>query len=209
MTTLSGPLSVVASEEMGELGSGESEPAVIDWHWYYHVPSFSMWALPLVLLIVLPENRTRQTWMILIPVIVLTVFVWPLLARLLSFRSLDAERYGIQFDALVASWASVWLLGGRLSRWNRLVSFSTALALMLLVGAAALYANYGYWSGFRFLEYSVPAAALVLAMSLSACCCRKGFCPVRFLAWLALWLFVGMLVGETIEIPTWPVGLVT
>jgi len=203
-TLLNGPLSIVAFEDIGQLGPSESPPAQVEWHWYYHLFGPSTWALPLLLLIALPENRSRQVWMILVTVALLTLVAWPLFAnlvlgKLLSLPSLTATRSGLQFDALVASWAAVWLLGTRLSRWPRLLSLVSALGMMMLVGATALYVNSGSWSAVRFMEYSVPVAALLVAVVLSACCCRKTYRPVRFLAWLALWLVVGMLVGGTVE----------
>jgi hypothetical protein len=197
---LSGPLRIVASENIGALGPRESPPAFVEWHWHYHLSGLWVWALPLVLLVALPENRSRQAWMILIPLSVLAAFVWPLIVGLLSMRSDDSVRYGIQFDALIASWAVVWLLGVRLSRWHGMLSFSMALAVMLLVGAASGCLRFGFWSRFQFIEYAVPVAALVLAMSLSACCCRRAFRPVRFLAWLAFWVVLGVLAGLAAEV---------
>ena len=87
---------IVATEQLGELGAGESAPAVFQWHWYYQAPSLTLWLLTCGLVVLLQGNRKWRA----IPV-ALTIAVFLL------------EGLGILFGSLVAVWIIVWLAG----RW--------------------------------------------------------------------------------------------
>jgi hypothetical protein len=67
VSVLDGPLSIVASFDLGKYGPGKTEPILVEWHWYCHFwPQYAGWILILALLILVKENRSWQAWTILI-----------------------------------------------------------------------------------------------------------------------------------------------
>lgn len=45
-------MSIVASQQLGHLGTGQDSPVEFHWRWYYHVPRLALWVTILLLLIV-------------------------------------------------------------------------------------------------------------------------------------------------------------
>jgi hypothetical protein len=169
-------------------------PIVIDWRWYYHLPNLPLWLLLAAALVLPRANRQRQARAILIPVLVLTVFVGPMLFRLLSAPDSVAEYLGTVLLALVTGWGVVWLVAPWLARRHGFVAFLCALGMLALVGIVAYVGNFWFSYGQETLVaamfYSGAAVSLVVGMTLSGLCCGGGYYPGRFLAWQILWMIV-------------------
>jgi len=209
-----GPLSVVAARDLGELGPSETPPVTVEWRWYYHVPELAIWILVGALLVFVKENRNWQAWTILIPAILLTTIIWPLIVRLTprAFHSLccftrDAQA-DFAFNWLIGGWTAVWLMAPWLARRRPAVAFSLALVFLLLSGTVAhVVAFSGVRSCFSstivwykyllpaILWYGTCAVAMLLGMTLGAIRCRNICRPRRFLVWLAIGILSGALVG--------------
>jgi hypothetical protein len=183
----------VATQELGDLGPGQSQPTVFHWRWYYGVPSLGLWILVGLMLVVPKENRNWQAWLILIPV-VLTVGFWQGLAMLPGMPPEVALSFGGTFGTVAAAWAVLWLLGHWLSRGHRVAAFLLALAVMTAVGAIAYLGYFGPALTSSSLPllffYGICVLTLLLGVTLSAWCCRKGYGPGRFMGWLLSWMFL-------------------
>ena len=137
MTAGVGPLSIVASQDIGDLGTRESSSAVVHWRWYYHFPSLGLWAVLVALLVLVKANRRGQAWLILLPVLVVALG-GSMLARLLSLPPEDAELFGGVLVALAASWAAIWLLAPWLAGRSVAAALLLAMATMLSRGRYVL-----------------------------------------------------------------------
>jgi hypothetical protein len=194
-------LTFVAFSDLGKLGPGQSEQAVVEWHWYDHLPGFSGWALIAALLILVKENRNRQAWSIVILFLLLSEVVWPWGERLFSLSSTTVQIYGDAFQWLVVVWTALWLVSPWLARCRPAVAFLLALIMAATVGALAQYGlDQRLYLGISLLSYAVAAFTLLVAVPLSGLCCRKRYRPGRFMAWLVPWLIAGSVLGLTSEI---------
>jgi hypothetical protein len=202
LTALSGPLSVVASSDLGELGPSLGEPTLVEWHWYYHLPRLAGWGLILLLLVLVKENRSLQAWTILIPFLLLSEILWPWRERLLSLPSTSAEHYGLAYQWVVVAWSAVWLLSPWLARRHLVVAFFCALGLATTVGIVAQSGVSGRLdlSSAPLMAYAAWIFALLLGFALSRLCCRKTYRLWRFMAWLFPWLIVWLVVGYGCEL---------
>ncbi len=192
LTVLQGPLSVVASSDLGDLGPHESEPVVVEWHWYEHLPYFFGWLLILALLVVVRENRNGQAWTILIPSLLLYFVLWPWIVRLLGLDASTEEILGDPIQLLIVGWTAVWLLSPWLARYRPSVFFLLALVLVLLMVAVfyfAVYQSSDIQSMLFF--YSTAIFTLLVGISLTVRSCRGVYRPKAFMAWLVLWLPIG------------------
>ncbi len=101
MTTGDGQLHVVVTQQLGELGSGESEPAIVSWRWRYVLPSLGLWLTALLVLVVsYVVGKRQQDW----PVVICIV---------LSFILFQMEGASILVATLIAALIVVWLIRRR------------------------------------------------------------------------------------------------
>ena len=198
---MQGPLNVVATLDLGGLGPHKSEPVLVEWQWYYHLPSFAGWALIVALLVLVKENRNRQAWLILTPFLLLSEILWPWTERILALVLGNADQYEAEFQWLVVAWTAVWLISPWLARRRPALAFVLALVFAMIVGVVAEFGLYQHLAiGMSLMNYLAWAFALLLAFTLSGLCCQKSYRPRRFLAWLALWLIVGVTLGMACEV---------
>jgi hypothetical protein len=192
-----GPLSIVASQDLGGAGVIESSPVVVHWRWYHHVPSLGLWGVLVALLLLVPANRSAQAWLIVLPVLAIQLG-WSMLARLLSLPVAVAENFGGVLVALTVSWAAVWLLAPWLSRRLVPVGLVLALVLMSVVGAVYSFSAYDMGSmdqaGFSIVSFALGSFLLLSSTVLAAFSCRRWQRPEFYWAWLLLWIMVVALV---------------
>jgi hypothetical protein len=186
-------LTVVASQELGQIGTAKSAAVPFSWRWYYHTPSLPVWGLLLAMLILVRGNHSWQAWLILLPPL-LVMLVWRMFARLVSLPPSAAEPMGNIFVALAGAWGVVWLLGHWLAARHGAIAFLSGLAVMLVVGAVSFLFAHGVGSAEDLVIwavfYCIGSIALLAAMTLSGWLCRKEYRPGRFMAWLLLWAVV-------------------
>lgn len=183
-----GSLTAVVSGDLNGLGPSESEPVVIPWAWYYHLPQFAGWTAVLALLLLRKPNRVAQAWAILIPFFLLSEIAVPWLCRLPNVR--DNNLYDLPMQWFVVAWATLLLAADWLARRRPLVRLVLTFAWVMLVAVAAQMGSTGYWQvGVFFVQcYAMPVATLVLAFLLARFCCRRRYRPRRFMVWLLVWL---------------------
>ncbi|MFZ1933658.1 MAG: hypothetical protein WCB27_10500 [Thermoguttaceae bacterium] len=183
---------IVASQEIAGVGTCVSDPAIVDWHWYYHAVPASPWALIALLLVIPKANHNRQAWLILIPLVVV-LLLWSMLTLLFGMAVGAQEQMGCLVMSAAIAWAAVWLLGHWLgSRYSTLTFFSI-MAVMVAVAALTFFCC-GEGDGVSIplaafaIYYGVMAVGLVAAMMLAGRFCRKRFSGMRFGLWLLLWM---------------------
>ena len=201
---ISGPLSIVAFSDVGDLGPGKSQPVIVEWHWYYHLPNFAGWALIVGLLILVKENRNRLAWTILIPFLLLSEILWPWMVHLLSLSSPGMEHYGTSLQWFFVAWTALWLASPWLVKVRPLGNLVVAVMFVLfaaLIGVAAQFGVYQHlYPNSELLDYAIGVFALLSAFALAGRCCRKRYSPGRFLAWMAVWLVVVVAIGIVCEV---------
>ena len=115
-TVFSGPLRIVASAELGEMGRGQSRPILVEWHWHDQLAPFAGWALLGVLLLLVKDNRNPQALLVLIPFSLLSEILWPWIAYFLAILSVDTTQISYPFQWLLVAWTALWLLSPWLMR---------------------------------------------------------------------------------------------
>jgi hypothetical protein len=180
---MSGPLRIVASQNLGSPGTVTSEPVVCPWQWYYHFPSLALWGGILSLLVVPKANRDRRAWLILGPLL-LVILLWPMSATLLSLPPSVAEGFGFVVVTGALAWSAVWLLGDWLARRQRFVAFLAALGVILALGALSYGCQFGFEPGEDLVllaAYGCSGLFLLLAMLRSRGSGRGEYRPGAFL----------------------------
>ena len=101
-----GELRIVASHEIGGFGTSISQPVVVHWRWYYHVPTLPLWGLIALLLLVPKTNRRREAWLILVP-LGLVLLVWRMPLALLGVADGSTEMTGFFVVTGAMAWSVV------------------------------------------------------------------------------------------------------
>ncbi len=141
------------------------------------------------LLIVPSENRNRQAWLILIPVVLLPgILCLPAISRLMD--PLTAEMVGFLIGTGVLAWSVVWLMGHWLGGGRRRRTFWLILVVMLAIGLLSCFCQFEDADDLAplLIIYSLCVFDLLLAMMLAGYFCRKKYTPQRFLGLLLLWV---------------------
>lgn len=182
---------MVATQELGDLGTNESEPVFIDWQWYYNVPGAMLASVLLLLALVPRRNRRPSAWLIfVVPLSIVGFFAFlgwlvPSIAELH-----DAGHF---MTTLAMAWACVWLVGhwfgtGRLPRGT-----VVALGVMLAAGLVGYLGYFGFWfsedvTGSLFGLWLVCSVPLVLSAVLTGICCCGSCETWPLVLWPMLWL---------------------
>ena len=194
--TAGGHLAIIASCDLGGLGSKEG-PAV-DYYWVLPniAPMLLPWLAILGLLAAKP-NRCAAAWLIWLPfgcVMVLT--------QAATFYMPPGSNFLLDvISALAAGLAALWLLSKYLRRQHRFVTFLRLLPALAGFSLFALVARQG-------LEFTLetPQACIVLAVaafvtalaiSFGGLICQRRCRPIRLYAWLLLLLVAAWLVIVT------------
>lgn len=190
-------LSIVSSQELGELGDREGSPTVFQWRWYYHLPSLTLWALVVLPLVLVRENRCLRAWAILIPLMVVLA-IFQMTASLFSFSSTNTEFLGTMVASLASGWAIIWLLAHWLSPRRWLLAVVLALIVMLAAGLLSYGCNYGFTDDIvvpLLIFHCVASFSLLLSMALTGRFRRKAHLSASFMVWLLLWTVVSSTLG--------------
>ena len=202
LTAGSSRLELVVSHDLGDWGASQCPSVFFYWPWYYSTPSLILWMLIGFLLVAPKGNRHWQAWLILIPLVLLVALrlaSWQAIVMLPDVPSFAAEALFFPFTSLAMAWIAVWLIGHWLSRLHGAAALLLALAVMLAAGGASYVGHFG--TAYRailvdrdapslpaaYVIYAICVAVLLLAMTLSAYCCRKNHRPRRFMPWLLVW----------------------
>lgn len=192
--TAAGKLTIIASSDLGALGSRDGSPIAYDWV----LPGIAPLLLPgLVILglLTLKPNRCARAWLIWLPlgcVIAFTLAPPPILPSGTDFF-LDV------IAALAVGLAAVWLLSNHLHQQHRLLTFLCLLLALAGFSLLAAVLRQG-WSLIDVESFqvgillAVAVLASSLALSLGGLICRGRYRPLGFYLWLFIVMAVAWLV---------------
>ena len=180
----------MATQDLGGLGFSEGAPVFIKWRWYHNLPGLPLW-IWLLLAVMLPHNRHRQAWLILLLPLLAAGFA--LFIQLLIPESSGAESFGQFVVALSIAWTSVWLIGPWVQHGGQLRRLLSACGVMFAVGLVGYLGFYGMWVSSDVTWpvmgcWAVCSIALVAATALTGCCVGSDCSPRQLVFWPILWL---------------------
>jgi hypothetical protein len=191
-------LTIVPSQELGELGGHEGPPTILQWHWHYHLYSIAFWGLVILPLILFKENRRIKAWAILIPLMAVIV-IFRMIANLLSLSPTNTEFLGALVASLASAWTIIWLLAHWLSPRRWLLGFVLALIVMGATGLLSCVCNYGIPNDETVVStlfyYVFASFSLLLSMVLTGRFRRKSFLSASFMVWLIPWTILSSILG--------------
>ena len=181
-----GEFKIVAAQEIGDLGPHESEPVTYNWNVVWNLVQIVPWFV-LILLLQREPNRTRQAWMILVPV-VLVYGLSLLVERALFAMGVDAT----PVSSVPMGLGALWLLSYKLQPLSARKAFVVAAAILAAMGflSAVCYSGLSpdTLTVTSVLVYAVGACAMLLAMTIARLFCRRSYSTTRFMLWLLLCL---------------------
>jgi hypothetical protein len=193
--TAGGRLTIVASSDLGMLGSRDGAPITCEW-----VPGIAPLLLPWLVilgLLALKPNRRAAAWLIWLPlgcVVGFTLAPLPILPEGASFF-LDVVA------ALAVGLAAVWLTTSYLRQQHRLLTFLGVLLALTGFSVMAAVAKQGAsLLAVESLQIGIVLAAGILAsaaaLSLGGLICRGRYRPARLCLWLLVSLaFIWLLIA--------------
>jgi len=188
-----GKLTIVASSNLGALGSRDGSP--IDYNWVPPgiAPLLLPWLVILGLLILKP-NRCAGAWLIWLPLGCVFAFI---LAPL-PIRPAGTDFLLDVIAALAVGLAAVWLLSNYLRQQHRLLTFLCLLLALAGFSVLAFVSRQGLsLLTIESLQVGIVLAVGVLAssvaLSLGGLICRGRYRPLGLYLWLflsltAIWL---------------------
>ena len=191
--TAGGKLSIVASADIGALGSKDGSPFIYDWVLPNVAPLVAPW-LAILGLLALKPNRCAAAWLIWLPLgclIGLNLALPPILPD-------GADILADVLGALAAGLGAVWLLSNYLRRQHRFVTFLCVLFALAGFSALAFVSQQSLNLTEETLIAGIALAvgALVTAVALSLCglFCRGRYRPFGLYLWLLLLAAVSWLI---------------
>jgi hypothetical protein len=186
--TAGGKLTIVASSDLGALGSKDGLPVAYDWALPGVAPLLLPWLVILGLLTLKP-NRCASAWLIWLPLG--CVFVLTLAPP--TFLPPGTDFFLDAIAALAIGLAAVWLLSNYLKQQHRALTF--LCVLFALAGFSVLAAVAKQGLSLLTVEslqigvvLGVGVLASSLALSVTGFICRRRFRPLGIYAWLLLLL---------------------
>jgi len=190
-------LKIIASQDIGELGTKESTAVVYNWKWYYSTPSLALWLVLIAAFIFIKANRNPQALFILLPLLIVNL-LWLVFKKTLGFSSADAEMFGMVFNSLVVSITVLWLFAHKLGNRNRFLTFLWAFALMAVIGLVGAISYCGLTFSQQtegaLIILTMLALAMLLGFVLAGWQCRNRYSSLRFVLYLAFWTVTACIV---------------
>jgi multisubunit Na+/H+ antiporter MnhE subunit len=191
--TAGGNLTIVASSDLGALGSKEGAPVTYNWVLPTFAPLLLPW-LAILGLLALKPNRCAAAWWIWLPLaclVAITLAPVEILPRGAGF-SLDA------IGALAAGLGAIWLLSNYLLRQHRFLTFLCVLSALAGFSVLAFVSQQGWSFTTETLQGGILLAVGVLisaaALGLCGVICRCRYRPLGLYGWLLLLLVLLWLV---------------
>jgi hypothetical protein len=183
-------LKIVASQDLGKLGSKEAKAVVYNWKWYHSAPAAVLWVILAGAIVLVKDNRNWRALLILIPLLIVNL-LWSMFLKMMPIASSGLPIFNQVFTSLTIGLAILWLLAHKLGNRNRFVTFLLALVTMTVIGIVGA----GSYSGLEFTGNTLGAVVvltvlvltMLLAIVLSGWRCRKRYSHLRFMLWLAVW----------------------
>ena len=196
--TAFGELRIVASRDIGQLGSKEGDAITYNWKWGYNVCRLLLWFGLVLLLVLVKANRNPRAWLIVIPLLIVNLF-WSIFTRLVVPDSASTAMFSMIFHSYAIGIAALWLLGHKIGNLNRFVTFLLAAAIMAVAGliGAISYgmADFSEQTVADLTLLAVLVFTILLGFVLTGWRCRNRYSSLRFMLWLALWCVAACVVS--------------
>jgi hypothetical protein len=193
--TAGGKLTIVASSDLGALGSRDGSPMAYNWVLPGIAPQLLPW-LAILGLLTLKPNRCAGAWLIWLPlgcVIAFTLAPLPILPA-------GTDLFLDVIVALAVGLAAAWLLSDYLRRQHRLLTFLCLLLALAGFSSLAAASRQG-WSLMTAesaqvgIVLAVGVLASAVTLSLGGLICRGRYRPLGLYLWLflslaAIWLLI-------------------
>ena len=187
--TASGQLAIVASADLGALGSKDGPRISYNWVLPNVAPRLLPW-LALAILLTFKRNRCAAAWWILLPVACVAA---------LSLAPPDIIPGGLDFlldvvAALAVGLAAVWLLANYLRRKHWLLTFLCVVLTMAAFSGLAYASRLDLSSPNELapalIALGVGAGLSAVALAIVGLICRKRYRPAAIYVWMAALLTV-------------------
>jgi len=192
-------LKIVASADIGKLGTKEGLAVTYNWKWYYNIPSVILWVILFGAIILTKANRNPRTLLIILPLLAVNL-IWFGFVKLLNFPSLTIMQFNLLFNSLTVGITLLWLLAHKLGNRNRFITFLLALIIMIVISIIGQATN-GKFSEQTIIFLSfiiVLSLAVLISFVLAGWRCRTNYNGLRFILWLALWSIIASLAAMMI-----------
>jgi hypothetical protein len=188
-------LKIVASSDLGPLGSSDGSPVNYNWVLPGIAPLLLPWLFILGLLALKP-NRTAAAWLIWLPIGCLMAFS----SNSSAFLPSGADFFLDIIAALTVGLAAIWLLSSHLRRQH---GFLTFLCVLLALAGFSVLAAVFRQSGSEITIELLPVGIILLlgtlvtsiTLSLAGLICHRRYRPFGLYLWLflllaAIWLLI-------------------
>lgn len=183
-------MKIVASADIGSLGTKEGAAVVYNWKWYHSAPRLALWVLLILAIVLVKANRNAHALLILVPLFVVNL-LWLCLRKVVGFPSSSIAVFDQLIVSLTLSITVVWLVAHKIGRGNRFATFIRAFAVMALLGlvGAVSYAGLEFTKETVLIAIllAVVAVALLVPFALAGWSCRRRYSAVGFMLWLLVW----------------------
>lgn len=192
---MSGELKIVVSADLGEFGPVDGKPVTYNFNPIYHVQGFIPWLVFAMAFVVLKENRTARTALLLIPIAVLGL----LYSIVKHMMRMDSGGSSVQLDfmfrVLVLGFSMIWLLAERIGNRSRLVTCLLAILIYLgFLGVDLLGGGFGKDTVAMACFAGASILAIFFALLLAGLIAGKPFNIARFLIGLPAALYTLVLI---------------
>ena len=186
--TAGGKLNIVASSDLGALGSKDGSPTAYNWILPSVAPLFLPWLVILGLL-ALKANRCAAAWLIWLPL----GCVFALTLSPPAFMPAGTNFLLDVIAALAIGLAAVWLLANHLRRQHRFVTFLSVLLTLagfsVLAGASKQGLSLLTVESLQIgIVLAIGVLASTVALNLAGLICRSRYRPLGLYPWVLLLL---------------------
>jgi hypothetical protein len=180
----------VALNDLGDLGSKESEPVTYTWNFIDNITGLAVWVVLVGAFVLFKENRSGKALLILVPLLAVNI-LWLGFKKVTGMQSSQAAMFDVMLNSFTIGVATVWLVSHKFAGLNRFVIFLLTMLTMSLTNALSTLS----YTGFEFTQETMVMAVFsfivmvtaILAFALTGWRCRKKYTALRFMLWLTLW----------------------
>ncbi len=178
----------MALNDLGDLGSKESEPVTYTWSFIDNITGLVVWVVLVGAFVLFRANRSGKALLILVPLFVVNI-LWIGVKKATGMPSSTAGMFDVMLNSFAIGLATVWLVSHKLAGLNRFVIFLLSLIVMVFVYVLGIFS----FGGLEFTSetivvtvfFCIVTAATFLAFVLAGWRCRRRYTALRFMLWLA------------------------
>ncbi|MBN2315006.1 MAG: hypothetical protein JXM79_13830 [Sedimentisphaerales bacterium] len=187
-----GQLKIVPSADLGEMGPQQGDAIRVNWKWYYSALRLVIWLVVMIAFVIPKTNRNIRIILIFVPLAVVNI-LWSIFMTFAKMNSTDALEFGLIFNSMAVSVTVLWLVAHSFVRFKgaiRFLLFFVTVSIPACLGPLSYYTEFSNETAMFSALFVFLALTLLIACTLSRRFCKGTYRPVRFVLWLALWIFI-------------------